>query len=280
MKIKYLLNGILAALVFLAVFPILFTVAGSIMGSQELKQVLEPFLTGEGGYISWKFLPLYPTLRAYIEVLLDSPEFFVMFWNSVKITAGVLVGQILIGVPAAWGFAKYKFPGKNVLFLIYIALMMMPFQVLMLSNYLVLDGLGLLDTLVGIILPGIFSTFPVFIMYRFFEGIPAALLEAARIDGAGEWLCFWKLGIPLGSPGIISALVLGFLEYWNLIEQPMAFLKNKELWCLSLYLPEIDASQAGKAFAVSVIVLIPAVLVFLAGQDYLEQGIISTAIKE
>lgn len=112
MKIKYLLNGILAALVFLAVFPILFTVAGSIMGSQELKQVLEPFLTGEGGYISWKFLPLYPTLRAYIEVLLDSPEFFVMFWNSVKITAGVLVGQILIGVPAAWGFAKYKFPGK------------------------------------------------------------------------------------------------------------------------------------------------------------------------
>ena len=280
MKIKYLLNGILAALVFLAVFPILFTVAGSIMGSQELKQVLEPFLTGEGGYISWEFLPLYPTLRAYIEVLLDSPEFFVMFWNSVKITAGVLVGQILIGVPAAWGFAKYKFPGKNVLFLIYIALMMMPFQVLMLSNYLVLDGLGLLDTLVGIILPGIFSTFPVFIMYRFFEGIPAALLEAAKVDGAGEWLCFWKLGIPLGSPGIISALVLGFLEYWNLIEQPMAFLKNKELWCLSLYLPEIDASQAGKAFAVSVIVLIPAVLVFLAGQDYLEQGIISTAIKE
>lgn len=280
MKIKYLLNGILAALVFLVVFPILFTVAGSIMGSQELKQVLEPFLTGEGGYISWNFLPLYPTLRAYIEVLLDSPEFFVMFWNSVKITAGVLVGQILIGVPAAWGFAKYKFPGKNVLFLIYIALMMMPFQVLMLSNYLVLDGLGLLDTLAGIILPGIFSTFPVFIMYRFFEGIPAALLEAARIDGAGEWLCFWKLGIPLGSPGIISALVLGFLEYWNLIEQPMAFLKNKELWCLSLYLPEIDASQAGKAFAVSAIVLIPAVLVFLAGQDYLEQGIISTAIKE
>lgn len=280
MKIKYFLNGVLIIFVFLAVFPILFTVTGSLMGNQELKQILEPFLTGEGGYISWKIFPMYPTLRAYVEVLLDSPEFFVMFWNSVKITTGVRAGQILVGVPAAWGFAKYKFPGKNALFLVYITLMMMPFQVLMLSNYLVLDGLGLLDTLLGIILPGIFSTFPVFIMYRFFEGIPETLLEAARIDGAGEWYCFWKLGIPLGSPGIISALVLGFLEYWNLIEQPMAFLKNKELWCLSLYLPEIEPAQAGKAFAVSVIVLIPAVLVFLAGQDYLEQGIISTAIKE
>ena len=87
-------------------------------------------------------------------------------------------------------------------------------------------------------------------------------------------------GIPLGSAGIISALVLGFLEYWNLIEQPMAFLKTKSLWPLSLYLPQIDISQTGKAFAVSVLVLIPAVIVFLAGQDYLEQGIISTAIKE
>lgn len=280
MKVRHILNVFLFALAFLAVFPILFTAAGSVMGKQELKEILNPFLTGEGGYVAWRIFPIYPTFRSYIEVLLDSPEFFVMFWNSVKITAGVLAGQLLIGVPAAWGFAKYKFPGKNFLFLIYIALMMMPFQVLMLSNYLVLDRLGLLDTLGGIILPGIFSTFPVFIMYRFFEGIPEALLEAARIDGAGEWLCFWKLGIPLGSPGIISAMVLGFLEYWNLIEQPMAFLKNKKLWCLSLYLPEIGGDQAGKAFAVSVIALIPAVLVFLAGQDYLEQGIISTAIKE
>ena len=279
MKIKYFLNGVLIIFVFLAVFPILFTVTGSLMGNQELKQILEPFLTGEGGYISWKIFPMYPTLRAYVEVLLDSPEFFVMFWNSVKITTGVLAGQILVGVPAAWGFAKYKFPGKNALFLVYITLMM-PFQVLMLSNYLVLDQMKLLDHLWGIILPAAFSTFPVFIMYRFFESIPEALMESARLDGAGELLIFIRIGIPLGSAGIISALVLGFLEYWNLIEQPMAFLKNKELWCLSLYLPEIEPAQAGKAFAVSVIVLIPAVLVFLAGQDYLEQGIISTAIKE
>ena len=264
----------------LAAFPVFFLAAGSLMGAGELKELLQPVLTGGEGFASWKLFPRYPTLRSYVELLLDSPEFFVMFWNSVKLTGGILVGQLLVGVPAAWGFARFSFPGKKLLFIIYIALMMMPFQVMMLSNYLVLDSLGLLDTLTGIILPAVFSTFPVFIMYRFFEGIPEALMEAARLDGAGELRLFIRVGLPLGSPGIISAMVLGFLEYWNLIEQPMAFLKTKSLWPLSLFLPNINMEKAGLAFAASAVVLLPAVLVFLAGQDYLEQGIISTAIKE
>lgn len=264
----------------LAAFPVFFLAAGSLMGAGELKELLQPVLTGGEGFASWKLFPRYPTLRSYVELLLDSPEFFVMFWNSVKLTGGILVGQLLVGVPAAWGFARFSFPGKKLLFIIYIALMMMPFQVMMLSNYLVLDSLGLLDTLTGIILPAVFSTFPVFIMYRFFEGIPEALMEAARLDGAGELRLFIRVGLPLGSPGIISAMVLGFLEYWNLIEQPMAFLKTKSLWPLSLFLPNINMEKAGLAFAALAVVLLPAVLVFLAGQDYLEQGIISTAIKE
>ena len=279
---------LLAVLALVAVLPVLFSITGSLMGQNELNDLLGAVLTSDSGsasgqtvnYVSWRVLPVYPTLKSYIKVLLDSPEFFVMFWNSVKISVGVLAGQILVGVPTAWGFARYRFPGKNLLFMVYVALMMMPFQVMMLSNYLVLDQMALLDNLWGIILPAVFSTFPVFIMYRFFESIPEALMESARLDGAGELLIFIKIGIPLGSPGIISALVLGFLEYWNLIEQPMAFLKTKSLWPLSLYLPQIDMAQTGKAFAVSVLVLIPAILVFLAGQDYLEQGIISTAIKE
>ena len=287
-RIRNMGTLLLAVLALVAVFPVLFSITGSLMGQNELNDLLGAVLTSDSGsasgqtvnHVSWRVLPLYPTLKSYVKVLLDSPEFFVMFWNSVKITVGVLAGQILVGVPAAWGFARYRFPGKNMLFMVYVSLMMMPFQVMMLSNYLVLDQMALLDNLWGIILPSVFSTFPVFIMYRFFESIPEALTESARLDGAGELLIFIRIGIPLGSPGIISALVLGFLEYWNLIEQPMAFLKTKSLWPLSLYLPQIDMAQTGKAFAVSVLVLIPAVIVFLEGQDYLEQGIISTAIKE
>lgn len=277
---KKILSAALWLLVLICVFPVFFLAAGSLMGSGELGELLNPVLSGEKGYVSWKLFPLYPTLKSYVELLVDTPGFFVMLWNSVKITGGVLIGQLLVGVPAAWGLSRFSFPFRKVIFTIYIALMMMPFQVMMLSNYLMLDRLGLLDTLEGIILPAVFSTFPVFIMYRFFEGLPEALMESARLDGAGEWMIFRKIGIPLGSPGVISAMVLGFLEYWNLLEQPMAFLKSKELWPLSLFLPAIDIKQAGVAFAASVVVLFPALMVFLAGQDYLEQGIISTAVKE
>lgn len=105
-------------------------------------------------------------------------------------------------------------------------------------------------------------------------------MESARLDGAGEWQIFMYMGLPLGSGGIVSAMVLGFLECWNLIEQPLTFLKDKSLWPLSLYLPEISLQDAAMAFAASVITLAPALFVFLAGQDYLEQGIVAAAVKE
>lgn len=280
-RIRKIGSLLLVLLAMVAVFPVFFSVTGSLMGQKELNDLLGAVLTADSGsasgqavsYVFWRVLPLYPTLRSYVKVLLDSPEFFVMFWNSVKITVGVLAGQILVGVPAAWGFARYRFPGKNLLFMIYVALMMMPFQVMMLSNYLVLDQMKLLDHLWGIILPAAFSTFPVFIMYRFFESIPEALMESARLDGAGELLIFIRIGIPLGSAGIISALVLGFLEYWNLIEQPAVFLRTERLKPLSLYISTITKENAGVAFVAALVALLPPLLVFLCGHRYLEQGI-------
>ena len=274
---------ILFFLVILAVaacYPIIFLIAGSLMGYQELGAYLAPVLGEAKGFAGWTLFPVYPTLRGYVELLLDSPSFFIMFWNSAAITGGILIGQLLTGVTAAWGFARYEFAGKRVLFTIYIALMMMPFQVTMLSSYLILNKLGLLNTHWALILPGAFSTVSVFLMYRFFTSIPEAVMESARLDGAGEWQIFMYMGLPLGSGGIVSAMVLGFLECWNLIEQPLTFLKDKSLWPLSLYLPEISLQDAAMAFAASVITLAPALFVFLAGQDYLEQGIVAAAVKE
>lgn len=276
-KIKLVFPMILALT---ACYPVIFLIVGSFMNKRELEASLGPVMQNSEGFLSWKLIPMYPTLRNYVEVLLDSPQFFVMFWNSVRLTLAILAGQLLVGIPAAWGFARFQFPGKKILFLIYVGLMMMPFQVTMLSNYLVLDRMKLMDTHWSIILPAAFSTFPVFIMYRFFAGIPEAIMESAKLDGAGHLQIFLYLGIPLGSGGIVSAMVLGFLEYWNLVEQPLTFLKNKTLWPLSLFLPGIGLEQAGMAFASSVITLIPALFVFLCGQDYLEQGITAAAVKE
>ncbi len=260
--------------------PIVLLLTGSVMDQYELKGYLNSIFTDGSEFISWKLMPDYPTFENYGKLLFFSPQFFVLFWNSIKMVAWILAGQLLVGVPAAWAFAVYKVRGSRFLFAFYVVLMLLPFQVTMLSSYLVLDRLSLLNTQPAVILPAVFSTFPVFLCYGGFRSIPSQLYEAARIDGAGEGFIFLKIGLPLGKSGILSALVLGFLEYWNMVEQPMAFLEEKALWPLSLYLPEITWARAGYAFCASIITLIPAVFVFVMGQDYLEQGIIYSGLKE
>ena len=267
----------------LAIFfliPAALILSGTVISRYELEQCLAPLTAGASEFIAWKFLPVYPTFEHYTRVLFYTPQFFVVFWNSIKIVALVLLGQLLLAVPAAWAFAVYRFRCRNVLFTLYVVLMLMPFQVTMLSNYLVLDSLHLINTHGAVILPAVFSTFPVFLIYRGFCALPESIIDAARVDGAGEWTIFWRIGRPLASNGILSAMVLGFLEYWNLMEQPLAFLEDKSLWPLSLYLPEIHLDQAGYSFVASTVTLIPPVFVFLIGQEYLERGIAASALKE
>lgn len=277
-KIKWICLG---GLVGLVCYPMLFLFTGSFMGVDEIANNLEPIVSAkESANANWYLIPMYPTIKNYFEIFLDTPQFFIMFWNSIKIVAGILIGQILVAILAAWGFARLRFPFQKSLFMIYTILMLLPFQVRMLSEYLVLDRWKLLDTLWSVIIPNIFATYPVFIMYFFFKGIPDSFIEAAKLDGAGSLYIFWKIGIPLGVPGITSAMVLGFLEYWSLIEQPMIFLENKQLWPLSMYLPNIELGEAGIAFAASIIALSPSLLIFFSGQAYLEMGIASTALKE
>lgn len=264
----------------LILLPLMILLSGALMDSWELGGYLGSVFTEGEEWISWKWMPDYPSFENYKKLLFETPQFFVLFWNSIKLTGCILAGQLLAAVPAAWGFAMYPVKGSKWLFSLYVVLMLMPFQVTMLSSYLVLNQLSLLNTHGAIILPAVFSTFPVFIIYGGFRSIPPQMLEAARIDGAGEIIILIRLGLPLGKGGLLSAMVLGFLEYWNLMEQPMAFLEEKALWPLSLYLPEITWGQAGFAFCASVITLVPAVFVFVLGQDYLEQGIIYAGLKE
>lgn len=277
---KWLIGMLLSLAALFVWVPLWMLLSASFMGGEEMAHNLASVLAEENGYAHWPLLPQYPTLKPYIELLLDAPEFFTMFWNSCKQVFPIAAGQIAIGAPAAWAFARFRFRGKGALYALYIVLMLMPFQVTMVSSYFVLDGLGLMNTVWAIILPGAVSTFPVFLMIRFFAAIPSALTEAASLDGAGPWQIFLYLGLPLGAPGILSAVVLGFLEYWNALEQPMTFLKDRTIWPLSLYLPTVTAENAGASLAASVIMLTPALLIFLFGQKYLEAGIAASGMKD
>lgn len=258
---------------FLICLPLFMIPAGAFADASEIRQMLSPVLGEAKGYANWHLLLYYPTIEHFYRLLVGSPAFYKLFWNTVGMTAAILAGQLLVGLPSAWAFAAFTFRGRNFLFGLYVVLMLLPFQVMLLPQYIVLQELGLYGNPAAVILPAVFSTFPVFIMYRGFTQIDAEILEAARLDGAGELQIFLHIGLPLGQMGIRAAMVLSFLEYWNLVEQPMAFLEEQKDWPLSLYLPQLGMEQAGFAFAVSVVVLIPALFVFALGQDALEEGI-------
>ena len=158
------MKGKKAAAAFLTVFlaavvcaPVVLVILGSVKSGRELAGSLEPVLTGTGGMIRFKLLPLYPTTRHFIKLLFWTPDFFSVFWNSVRITVFILIGQLLVSVPSAWAFAAFKWKWKNVLFTLYVILMLLPFQVTMLPSYLVLNKMNLMDTQAAVILPAVFS---------------------------------------------------------------------------------------------------------------------------
>lgn len=270
----------LAVVGFVVCFPLAVLIVGSFMGNEELASTLGGVVAPGAGFANAPLVPSRPTLASYVAVLVDTPAYHVLVQNSAIIVVGVLAGQAVFATPAAWALARFDFPGKRAVFFLYVLLMMLPFQVVMLPNYLVLNALGINDTLLSVVLPGAFSAFPVFIMHHFFASVPDGLVDAARLDGAGEWRVFWSIGLPLGAPGVFAALVLGFFEYWNAVEQPLAFLKNQALWPLSLFQPALSAETVGTLFAAAVVAAVPAVLVFLMGKDYLEQGIAATTGKD
>lgn len=281
MRLKtWLPTGVLWLLALVVLMPLLMTLGGSLMGPSELKTFIGPVLKNGTGQARMPLLPALPTLEQYLKLLLDTPKFLQMFWHAMQMVVPIVLGQMVVGTLAAWGFAHFRFPGREALFMGYIALMMMPFQVTLVPTYLTLDRLNLMDTYWAIILPGVFHTFAVFLLRQFFRTIPDALVESARIDGAGEIRIFRHIVLPLGMPGIASLFILSFLDYWNLIEQPMTFLKTQSKWPLSLYLTRIGENNIDVAMGASVLTLLPTLLLFFYFESYLVQGIQMSGMKE
>lgn len=262
------------------IFPVLLAVVLPFRGNDELRSTLDPLTGSDGSYSAVSIIAQYPTIENFKELLLYTPDFYKVFWNSLLIVGSILLFQLIVAVPSAWAFARFTFRGKKLLFDLYVIFMLVPFQVTMLSDHIVLDRLGLLNTRLAVIIPAVFSTFPVFLIYRGFADIPRDIADSARIDGANEWEVLRYIGLPLGRTGILSCLVICFLDMWNMVEQPLAFIQDKKLYPLSLYLPMLDISCGTMMLAAAVVTLIPAAFVFIIGQDHLEQGIIASALKE
>lgn len=271
---------VFALICMLVIFPVLLAAVLPLRGSDELRATLNPLTGTDGTYSTFSIIAQYPTLDNFKELLLYTPDFYKVFWNSVLIVGSILLFQLVVAVPSAWAFARFTFRGKKLLFDLYVIFMLVPFQVTMLSDHIILDKFGMMNTRLAVIIPAVFSTFPVFLIYRGFADIPRDIADSARIDGANEWQVLRYIGLPLGRAGILSCVVLCFLDYWNMVEQPLAFIQDKALYPLSLYLPMLDTGYGTMMLAAAVVTLIPAAFVFIIGQDHLEQGIIASALKE
>lgn len=275
--------GFLLALFFAVIFlaPIILTITNSLMSSSEIYSNYGViFATTESGgkvYVSetvnLKFIPDIVSFSQYITVLLKSPEYLLKFWNSVIYVVPIVIFQLFVALLASFGFTRYNGRIKQIIFFGYVILMLMPYQVTLVPNYLVSEWLHILDTKWAIWLPGIFSPFAVYLLTKFMRRIPVSVMEAAQIDGANEWHIFTNICVPLCKSSLFSVAILVFIDYWNMVEQPLILLSDSEQYPLSVFLSQINAGEIGLAFAVATIYMIPTLLVFLYGEDYLVEGI-------
>lgn len=213
------------------------------------------------------------SLMSYYEVFLERPDFLVKFWKSLFLTGTIVVGQVIVSLLAGYGFSQYRFPGKEVLFFLVIVMMIMPYQVTLVSNYVVINFLNLQDTYWALILPGIFSPFGVFLMRQAFDYSIKECREAAMVDGAGSIRILHSIMLPQCRNIIASLIVLSFIDNWNMVEQPIVYLRNPYNYPLSVFLSQINGGDIGVRCACGMLALLPVLLLFLYFSDDLVEGI-------
>lgn len=285
---RAVLTVMLFAMAEIFLFPLIFTIANSFMSEQEIENsysMVTPDNSEQqnnafyGKYAGIKLIPDRVTIKQYYTALIKRTQFLVKFWNSAIIVIPIIFGQIIVSSMAAYAFAKINFIFRDKLFFAYIIIMMMPFQVTLVPNYIMASRLGLVGSYSSIILPGIFGTFGVFLMRQFMIYIPDAYVESAKVDGAGQLRIFFGIILPMAKTALAALSILVFIDNWNMVEQPLIFLQDVNMHPLSIYLSSINKGEMGIAFAASTIYMLPMLLVFLYGENYLVQGIQLSGLK-
>ena len=249
-KKRYFSRGVmfLLSLIFSVMFllPTVLTITNSFMSEEEIKANYGMvFATTTGGYVSktvnLKFIPDKVTLAQYIDGLIKSPDYLVKLWNSILLVVPIVLLQVGVASVAAYSFTRWRGKIRSGIFFFYVILMLMPYQVTLVPNYLVSSWLGILNTRWSIILPGMFAPFSVFLLTKFMRRIPYSLIEAAKVDGAGEWEIFTKICLPECRSALYSIAILVFIDYWNMVEQPLILLQDADSQPLSVFLSQINA---------------------------------------
>ena len=225
-------------------------------------------------------IPAHPTLK-YFKQLFTELDFGRYLANTIVVVLIGFIGLIFMAM-AGYAFAKFEFRGKGPMFLLVLATMMIPVQVTMIPTYLILNGLKLTNTLVGIAIPTLVSGFNIFLFRQFMSTLPAEIFEAAKLDGAGEWRTFWQIVIPMSKPILAVQAVLTFITGWNSFLWPLIIANDQSLYTLSVGLSllnkQISINPSLQMAAASLMVL-PILFVFVIFQRYIVQGFALSGLK-
>ena len=246
----------------LFVLPVVLTVACSFLSPQEVQRVFGPLL-GEGGTAALGALPQGFSLMGYYEVFFATPDYLAKFWVSLLLAVGAIAGQVAISCLGGFAFAFYDFPGKRLLYGLLCLFMLIPLQVTLLPNYILLDQLGTLNTYWALLLPLAFAPLGTFLLTQIFRSVPADILHAARLDGAGTLQVLARVLLPCGKGGVSTLVVLTLIESWNMVEQPLIYLQDVGSYPLSVFLASQYMENLPFQFVCSVLSLLPLVLCFL-----------------
>ena len=255
----------------LLLFPFAFMVSSSLKTEAE---VSGGRLTLTPASVQWNN---YPESLAMM-------DFRTAFANTLVITALSVVGQVVSSSLVGFGFARFRFRGKNALFLIMLSTMMLPAQVTMIPVFVLFRWLGLIDTIWPLVIPmWLASPFYVFMFRQFFAQVPEELMEAARIDGAGNWTIYWRLMLPLSGPVIAIVAIYTFLFTWNDFLGPLIYLNSPENRTLALALNafkgQYGVSDAHLLMAASCVTMLPCIILFFAMQRYFVESVATTGMK-
>lgn len=267
---KIVRTVLLWMLALVALFPFLWMITSSFKAETQIFKYP----------IDW--IPKHGTLRNYKLVWQGSKSFINYYRNSVVITFFTVLGSVAVSTMAGYAFGRIRFTGRDTLFLLYIATMMVPTQVTLIPRYMIFHFAGMLDTFSCLILPGIFRVLNVFLMRQSFMQIPYDFTEAARIDGASEWQIFMRAILPMAKPAMATTAILSFVASWNDYDNPLIFLSKERLFPITLGLNNFKDEmgiQYGPLMAASISSMIVLIVVFLIGQKTFIEGLTSGGVK-
>jgi multiple sugar transport system permease protein len=227
------------------------------------------------------FLPLEPTLNGFVTILRDAP-YGLWYRNSMVVASAVTAAVLLTSSLAGYVFAKFNFPGKRPLFLLVLSTMMIPFPVLLIPTYLIVDRLELLNSLWALIIPGMVSAFGIFLMRQFIAGIPNDLIEAARIDGASEWAIWARIIVPLVRPALAALGVFSFLASWNDYLWPLVAINEIERSTVPLALAYFNTANSQRydiIMAAATLAFVPVLIVFVVFQRQIVKALVLAGMK-